>query len=215
MNIYIWGTGKYGKKVLEAIKRESCRVKGYIDNDPGKWGGTFEGIDIVSFKKAADDYDVIIISVQNSEAVLYQLKLEGHTDFSKIIDFFSEASCNSPYFSEIFIADKWRIVLLERLEKLIDIRLSNIGYEIIDRYMHVFYQYPQIGDTEEAVDKIVNEGYSLVCYGDGKFEIMAGKERAVFQNYTEDNVSLKVVKIIQSYVDIVNRMVWRKYESIT
>jgi len=30
-------------------------------------------------------------------------------------------------------------------------------------------------------------------------------------DYTDDNVSTKVVKIIQSYVNIVNRMVWRKY----
>ncbi len=30
-------------------------------------------------------------------------------------------------------------------------------------------------------------------------------------DYTEENVSLKVVKIIQSYTNIVNRMVWRKF----
>lgn len=30
-------------------------------------------------------------------------------------------------------------------------------------------------------------------------------------NYTDENVSTKVVKIIQSYVGIVNKMVWRKY----
>ncbi|MBO4675632.1 MAG: hypothetical protein J5601_06095, partial [Elusimicrobiaceae bacterium] len=29
-------------------------------------------------------------------------------------------------------------------------------------------------------------------------------------DYTDENVSTKVVKIIQSYVEIVNRMVWRK-----
>ena len=29
-------------------------------------------------------------------------------------------------------------------------------------------------------------------------------------DYVEENVSVKVVKIIQSYTDIVNRMVWRK-----
>jgi len=29
-------------------------------------------------------------------------------------------------------------------------------------------------------------------------------------NYIDDNVSVKVVKIIQSYTGIVNRMVWRK-----
>ena len=30
-------------------------------------------------------------------------------------------------------------------------------------------------------------------------------------DYTDENVSAKVVKIIQGYVGIVNRMVWRKY----
>ena len=30
-------------------------------------------------------------------------------------------------------------------------------------------------------------------------------------DYTEENVSTKVVKIIQSYVGVVNRMVWRKF----
>ena len=29
-------------------------------------------------------------------------------------------------------------------------------------------------------------------------------------NYTDENVSTKVVKLIQSYTGIVNRMVWRK-----
>ena len=30
-------------------------------------------------------------------------------------------------------------------------------------------------------------------------------------NYVDENVSTKVVKIIQSYTGIVNKMVWRKY----
>jgi len=30
------------------------------------------------------------------------------------------------------------------------------------------------------------------------------------ENYTDENVSVKVVKIIQSYTGIVNKMVWRK-----
>ena len=29
-------------------------------------------------------------------------------------------------------------------------------------------------------------------------------------DYVEENVSVKVVKIIQSYTNVVNRMVWRK-----
>ena len=30
-------------------------------------------------------------------------------------------------------------------------------------------------------------------------------------DYVEENVSTKVVKIIQSYTGVVNKMVWRKY----
>lgn len=30
-------------------------------------------------------------------------------------------------------------------------------------------------------------------------------------NYTDENVSSKVVKIIQSYTGVVDKMVWRKY----
>ena len=39
----------------------------------------------------------------------------------------------------------------------------------------------------------------------------AGECGAPVPAYTDENVSSKVVKIIQSYTGIVNRMVWRKY----
>ena len=35
---------------------------------------------------------------------------------------------------------------------------------------------------------------------------------SVVPDYAEENVSMKVVKMIQSYVSIVNRVVWRKQE---
>jgi UDP-N-acetylglucosamine 2-epimerase (non-hydrolysing) len=37
-----------------------------------------------------------------------------------------------------------------------------------------------------------------------------GDAGADVPNYTDDNVSTKVVKLIQSYTGIVNKMVWRK-----
>lgn len=37
-----------------------------------------------------------------------------------------------------------------------------------------------------------------------------GDEAATVSAYSDDNVSVKVVKIIQSYTSIINRMVWRK-----
>ncbi len=37
-----------------------------------------------------------------------------------------------------------------------------------------------------------------------------GDKGATVSDYADENVSAKVVKIIQSYVEIVNKMVWRK-----
>ncbi len=59
MKIYIWGTGKYGRKVLQAVRRENCEMVGYIDNDPSKYGMSFEGIEIIPFKNISDDYDAL------------------------------------------------------------------------------------------------------------------------------------------------------------
>jgi UDP-N-acetylglucosamine 2-epimerase (non-hydrolysing) len=39
----------------------------------------------------------------------------------------------------------------------------------------------------------------------------AGDHGIPVDNYVDENVSTKVVKIIQSYTGIVDRMVWRKY----
>ena len=63
--IYIWGTGKYGRKVLDAVHTENCEVKGFIDNNPAKWGEFFEGVEIVSFRAISEDYDVIILGYPN------------------------------------------------------------------------------------------------------------------------------------------------------
>lgn len=100
--VYIWGAGVYGKSALQVVKTENCVVEGFIDNNPVKWGQVYENKTITSFKKVANDYDYIIISVAKYEAILYQLEKEGNVDFSKIIVFFDEAySDKSEYTSVI------------------------------------------------------------------------------------------------------------------
>lgn len=58
------------------------------------------------------------------------------------------------------------------------------------------------GIDEKSLLQAVDTAVELVK--DGEYGIPV-------PNYTDENVSTKVVKIIQSYVGIVNKMVWRKY----
>lgn len=58
------------------------------------------------------------------------------------------------------------------------------------------------GIDEKSLLQAVDTAVELVK--DGEFGIPV-------PNYTDENVSTKVVKIIQSYVGVVNKMVWRKY----
>lgn len=71
-------------------------------------------------------------------------------------------------------------------------------------------------ERPEALDK-----GNFILAGIGKESVLQGIDVAIQMNesgdmasevpdYTEENVSMKVIKIIQSYVSIVNRMVWRK-----
>ena len=52
--VYIWGPGKYGRKVLPAVRTEYCSIEGFIDNDPSKYGKVYSGIEIVPFREIMD-----------------------------------------------------------------------------------------------------------------------------------------------------------------
>jgi glycosyltransferase family protein len=201
IKVFIWGTGKYGRKVFQVINDENCKVEGFIDNDPAKHGKTYEGIEILPFRKVEDDYDIIIISIVNYDEILYQLKLNNFTDFAKIIVFFDETYCENSEYFHILDPLKWKIIVLEqkveKLERIIKAKFNNIGYEIIDKYNKNLYQFPKMGSTEEAIDKIVNGGCSLVRYGDGEFDIMAGKESPVFQNH-DPKLAIRLLEVISA-----------------
>lgn len=58
------------------------------------------------------------------------------------------------------------------------------------------------GITTEQVLQAVDTAVEMVKNGDNGLDV---------PNYVDENVSVKVVKIIQSYTGVVNKMVWRKY----
>jgi len=57
------------------------------------------------------------------------------------------------------------------------------------------------GITAEQVLQAVDTAVEMIRRGDNGTDV---------PNYVDENVSVKVVKLIQSYVGIVNKMVWRK-----
>lgn len=201
MKVYIWGVGANGRKVLNTIDRSRNQILGFIDNDPDKQGKEFEQVQIISSKDILGDHDYIVISVENYEAVLYQLKLEQYNDFNKIILFYNESYLENEAYIDILNSEKWRICILENkvknLEKILSNRINNLGYEIIDNWKNEKYWHPNMGKTEDAVKKIVSEGYSIIRFGDGEFEIMAGKERPVFQKY-DAKLAARLQEVIQS-----------------
>ena len=55
--------------------------------------------------------------------------------------------------------------------------------------------------SSEAVCQAVNMAVEMCINGDNSGDVPA---------YVDENVSTKVVKLIQSYTGIINKMVWRK-----
>ena len=84
-----------------------------------------------------------------------------------------------------------------------------------------FFKYPAVSvrtstERPEAMDKGVFTVGSITTEQvlqavDLAVEMHAnGDDGIVVPAYADENVSAKVVKIIQSYVGIINKMVWRK-----
>lgn len=68
---------------------------------------------------------------------------------------------------------------------------------------------PEVG--EEGQKKLQEAKVLIVGMVDTAVELVKNDDYGTpVPNYTDENVSTKVVKIIQSYVGVVNKMVWRK-----
>lgn len=214
MKVYFWGTGKGCKKAVRNYTGEEV-IAGYIDNNPAQWGKTFQGQRIVSFKEALEDADLIIVAVIQYDAVLYQIEQAGF-DMEKVFCYF-DAADEKEAGAGCFDGKGRKIDLLENrledLEKKVEIRLSNIGYEVADNMGRGKYKFPILHSDEEAVERIVNERCSLIRFGDGEFELMAGKERAPFQKY-EKTLSDRLREVIQCNRDDVLIAVANNYGSL-
>lgn len=198
MKVYFWGTGKGCQKALKNCISD-VEILGFIDNDPEQYGKDYCNRKIIKFQDVQIEYDYIIVTVINYDAVIYQLK-QNHADMSKIFCYFN-ASEREDKASLFFDVQARKIDILEKriekLEKIVTVRFRNIGYETADRIEKSKYKFPILHGREEAVNRIVNEKCSMIRFGDGEFEIMAGKERAPFQK-CDGNLSERLKEVIRT-----------------
>lgn len=198
MKIYFWGIGNGCRKALSNYKG-SEEIAGFIDNNPEYIGKYFDNKKIVLFKEVKNDFDYIVVTVTNYDAITYQIKQSG-VDMNKIIYYFDRFQ-EEEKIGSFFDVKGWKIDILEwrleQMEKLVNIRFNNSGYEIADKLQKNIYRFPVIHSDEEAVSRIVNEKCSMIRFGDGEFEIIAGNERASFQKYDMD-LAVRLKEVIQS-----------------
>ena len=72
--VYLFGAGRYTKWFLNKYGR-ACEIAGLLDNDPEKWGGSYEGLEIFAPEKLRTlkaPYKVLIC-IKNYQDVLDQL----------------------------------------------------------------------------------------------------------------------------------------------
>ena len=76
--LWIFGAGMTARLYINGLKRlekDGLYIKGYIDNNPDKWGGEFDGKEIVSLNSLMDKKeDVFILICSYYSNVINQIK---------------------------------------------------------------------------------------------------------------------------------------------
>jgi glycosyltransferase family protein len=188
-NIYIFGAGKSSEVVESHLLPEAVNLKGYLDNNKGKQLTGFKGLPVIDPSNVnVLLYDYIIIGSVHYVSIMAQLQALG-VESSRIIAFFSEDYIGKPEYGELINnTGWWQTVLrhkitveLEKQDKKINAILYNLEYEIADKLRQNHYRFFIIKSGEEAIDKIIKERCSISRFGDGEFEIIAGRARPIFQ----------------------------------
>ena len=203
MNVYIWGIGRIAKKIYGILLRDPI---GFIDSDEQKQKCEFCDCNVYApqdvFEGNLPYPDIIIISAKSYKGIMHQMdRLHKGGKSIEVFSFWGEQELSKKVLAEIIDRQEWKIAVLEEkfraMEERVSMRLANYGYEFADYMQKSGYWFPQVRGRNEAVERIVNDGCSLIRFGDGEFEIMAGKSRAPFQEY-EKRLSLRLVEAVNA-----------------
>lgn len=202
--ILIFGTGKSAEIVERCLNRDGVDVLGYLDNNVEKHGTLLRGRTVRSPVCVREIiFDFVVIATLKYVEVREQLEKQ-QVGREKIISFF-DSTIDYRIYDFLFDCLKWQCCALEQrfvaelegIRRETNIRIRNMEYEIADKQQRNEYWFPNILSAQEAVDYIFRENCSVCRFGDGEFEIIAGRKRAIFQN-TQAELGERLKKILQS-----------------
>ena len=174
MKCVIWGAGKNFNSVFTALDFSKVDVCMVVDSDESKQGMEMHGFVVSSpCEIMGMIFDYIVISTHDYLKI-YSSCIKMGIEKEKIIPYCKESEDNKVF--------KSRNVLVEELTKEKNkyiYRLDSAPYE------WGISKTPIINDGVQLMNKIINDGKSLIRFGDGEFEIIRGNNRPWFQNYSE------------------------------
>lgn len=188
MHIWFWGAGKYLEKIMDVIIEEDM-ITGIIDRSKTLHGCKRRRITIYEPEEVViEKEDIIIITAfyQYEEIYLEAVEyLEIEPD--KVLCFFDK-SAKYKLWGDYIDIYKWEIIyqnilMSRRLEKLEQEMacIKNFKYEVLDMINKSKISFPNIRSSEEALYRVIVEHKSMCRFGDGEFEIIAGRKRPDFQ----------------------------------
>jgi len=206
--LLIFGIGKSAEVVQENLLNDNTSILGYIDNNKLKQGQYYKECPIIAPNQVSEYcFDYIIIATLYYESVIIQLLSLG-VNSTKIIAFFSDECIGCKEFANIINLDNWKYevlryemqVALKKNEKVLNLYLNNLEYEIANKLIANKYIFPIIKSEDEAIKKIIEDKCSISRFGDGEFEMMIEKERPKFQQ-PDSLLAKRLKEIINSNLD--------------
>lgn len=171
-NVVIWGAGKDCRMVIDAVRKDKCKLTGIADLDEKRHKTQYMNqwkIDDPR-KLINERTDFVIISTQRfSSQIKEQCRTFGMCD-NQIVDYW-----NSDDEYDFIDGSVKKIYELEKKINQCKRHLNNISYELGLR------PAPIIRSAEELLKLIIKERKSLSRFGDGELDLMQNKASYWFQ----------------------------------
>lgn len=200
VNVYIYGLGA-GRKILDkCLIKNEIKILAYIDNYKVGKDIDLDAIPIIKEEDLPICDSKIIISLMKYSNIKESLINRGFTE-KNIICFYDFKDASNEENWDIIDSFKWRTELMWKNNNDIIIpTFNNVEYEIYADTLIKNKDIPTIIPIKETIKILIEEKKSLARFGDGEFEIIAGKERPKFQSVC-DELGDRLRKVLNSNVD--------------